>query len=112
VWIYDLRTGMPPMGKRTPLSGEHLRDFECAFGEDPRGGSPRTQQGSGGRFRCFSRQELRARGDSLDISWLAGPSAASGRGEKRTPHGLTVEILGHLRAATAEIEALAATLAP
>ena len=110
VWIYDLRTGCPPFGKRSPLTREHLRDFEQAFGADPAGGSPRVDGGPRGRFRCFTRQEIRDRGDSLDLTWLPGAGAAAGDGSARTPHRLTTEILGRLRAATGELEALCAAL--
>ena len=110
VWIYDLRTGLPPLGKRAPLTREHLRDFEHGFGSDPYGRAPRSDGGPRGRFRCFSRQELRERGDTLDLCWLAGPSAQEAAAAARTPRELTAEILGCLSAAATELEALAAEL--
>jgi type I restriction enzyme M protein len=109
VWFYDLRTGQPPLGKRTPLTRDHLRDFERAFGEDPYGRSPRADGGPQGRFRAFSREELRRRGDSLDLCWLAEPPPAA-FSPGLSSRELCAEILGQLRAATAELEALAAGL--
>jgi type I restriction enzyme M protein len=110
LWIYDLRTGLPPLGKRAPLTREHLRDFERCFGDDPHGEAPRTDSGPRGRFRSFSRQELRDRGDSLDLCWLGGPSAEEAAAAARTPAELTAEILRCLGTATAELQALAAEL--
>ena len=69
VWVYDLRANSPKFGKRTPLTREHFSGFEAAYREDANGRSARTDEGEGGRFRCFSREVVKARGDSLDISW-------------------------------------------
>lgn len=110
VWIYDLRTGLPPLGKRAPLTREHLRDFEHCFGTDPYGRASRSDSGPRGRFRSFSRQELRERGDTLDLCWLGGPSAQEAADAARTPHELTAEILGCLSDATTELQALIAEL--
>lgn len=71
VWIYNLRSGMPIFGKRTPLTREHFVDFERCYGENPDGSGYRLDQGSEGRFRCFTREEIAKRGDNLDINWLA-----------------------------------------
>ena len=39
MWIYDLRSGMPNFGKRSPFTREQLAGFEAAYGADPRGRS-------------------------------------------------------------------------
>lgn len=70
VWVYDLRANTPQFGKRTPLTREFFKEFEKAFGKNADGGSKRTEQGAEGRFRYFSREDIAARGDSLDVSWL------------------------------------------
>jgi len=74
VWVYDLRSNMPSFGKRTPFGTQHLKPFEDAYGEDANGNSPRAENveglGETSRFRVFSRDFIRERGDSLDISWL------------------------------------------
>lgn len=114
VWIYDLRTGLGPLGKRTPLTREHLRDFERFYGDDPSGKARRADPDPSAepndRFRCFSREELRARGDSLDICWLASPGPQASSDPLTTPQALTAEIIARLRTATAELEALSAEL--
>ena len=75
VWVYDLRANMPAFGKRTPLTRSHFADFEAAYGSDPHGLAPRTASGPDGRWQCFSREEISARGDSLDLSWLKDDSS-------------------------------------
>ncbi|MFT3771515.1 MAG: protein kinase [Minicystis sp.] len=61
---------MPRFGKRTKLGEEHFAEFEKAYGDDPHGKSPRRDTGPEGRFRRFTREEIRDRGDNLDIAWL------------------------------------------
>jgi type I restriction enzyme M protein len=74
VWFYDLRANTPQFGKRTQLTREHFSGFETAFGNDPFGGpeslARRVDTGEAGRFRRFTREEIAARNDSLDIAWL------------------------------------------
>jgi len=102
VWVYDLRTNMPSFGKRTPLTREHFKEFEAVFGDDSMGESKRIDQGEEGRFRCFTRKEIKARGDNLDISWLQDES--NGNGEKLPePDVLVAEIMEHLRIAMEEM---------
>jgi type I restriction enzyme M protein len=98
VWIYDLRANMPSFGKRTRLAREHFAEFEAAFGEDPNGGSTRVDQGETGRFRCFTREILRKRGDNLDVSWLNDDSAATHE-EMSKPADISMEIMAKLREA-------------
>src|SRR5690606_6435159 len=78
VWVYDLRANMPSFGKKTPLTREHFAQFEKAFGKDPLGKAKRKDEGEEGRFRCFSREYVRERGDSLDISWLRDETDGNG----------------------------------
>jgi len=70
VWFYDLRTNMPSFGKRTPLTRQHFAEFEQAYGNDPNGQSLRQETDENGRFRRFTREEIAARGDNLDITWI------------------------------------------
>ena len=108
VWVYDLRTRMPAFGKTNPLRPEHFAEFEAAYGDDPNGESERVDQGEAGRFRRFVRAEIAARGDNLDIAWLREETDAE---EGLTdPADITAAILGHLKSALAEIEALAEEL--
>ena len=109
VWVYDLRANMPKFGKRTPLTRAHFGAFEAAFGADANGRSERVDEGEGGRFRCFSREAVRAREDSLDISWLKDDSAEDAAGLPE-PAVLAREAVGELNAAVAELEAMLAEL--
>jgi type I restriction enzyme M protein len=110
-WVYDLRANMPSFGKRTPLTRAHFAEFEAAYGDDPRGRAPRNDQGEGGRLRCFTRDEVRARGDNLDIAWLRDESAQH-RDDLPEPEEIAAEILAKLREAMEELEALSEALAP
>ena len=69
-WIYDMRAGMPVFGKKQPLTPSHFAEFEECFGPDPLGTSTRKDLGAKGRFRRFTRQQIAARNDNLDIAWL------------------------------------------
>lgn len=105
VWIYDARSGAPSYGKTNPFKAEDLADFVAAFGDDPLGGAPRTDGGEEGRFRRFTREEIAARGDNLDISWLKDTSADAEDGLE-TPEDIAAAIEGHLTLALMEVRAL------
>lgn len=109
VWVYDLRTNLPSFGKRTPFGRAHLKEFEDAFGDDPNGQSPRTDQGEEGRFRRFTREEISKRGDNLDITWLRDDSVERAE-DLPEPEVIAAEILEHLRVAMEEMEALSEML--
>lgn len=109
VWVYDLRANMPTFGKTSPLTEAHFATFERAYGDDPNGGAPRKDEGEQGRFRCFSREDIAARGDNLDISWLRDTSADA-EDSLSEPEELIAAIMGHLKAALAEIEVLSEEL--
>jgi len=111
VWIYDLRTNMPSFGKRTPFGLEHLRPFMAAFGDDPLGRSPRTDEGEEGRFRRFTREEIRKRGDNLDITWLRDDSVDRAE-DLPEPEEIAAQILTHLQTAQEEMQALLELLEP
>lgn len=109
VWIYDQRAQMPKFGKTTPLTQAHFEGFEQAFGKDPLGKERGPDEGEAGRWRKFTREEILARGDNLDIAWLreAEDEAEEGLIE---PDDIAAAILGHLQVASLEIEALMAEL--
>lgn len=77
VWIYDLRAGQPAYGKTRPLEIADFNAFRKAYGAKPNGDAKRTDQGLEGRFRAFSREEIRQRNDNLDITWLRGTDEAA-----------------------------------
>jgi Type I restriction modification DNA specificity domain len=94
----------PAFGKTTPLKREHFADFEQAFGNDPFGKAKRKDQG-GGRFRRFSRDQIAARDDNLDIARLRDEEAEERLTEAED---IAAAIMEHLRSALDEIEALTA----
>lgn len=105
VWVYDMRANMPSFGKRTPFTREHFAEFEKAYGKDSLGKSKRKDQGEEGRFRKFTREEIKKRGDNLDIAWLKDESAGAS-GEVGDPEEIAAEIVEKLGIAMQEIEAL------
>jgi type I restriction enzyme M protein len=105
IWVYDLRANMPNFGKTNPIATEHFADFVAAYGDDPNGHGIRLDQGPEGRFRRFTREEIAARGDSLDITWLRDDNGASEEA-LIDPDDIAAAIIGHLKAALAEIEAV------
>ena len=109
VWIYDMRAGAPAYGKTNPLKRADFDGFVAAFGDDPLGAADRTDEGDIGRFRRFTRAEIAARGDNLDVTWLkdTSPDAEDGLD---TPEDIAAAIEGHLMAALEEIGALTAEL--
>lgn len=109
VWIYDARSGAPSYGKTNPFKVSDLDDFAKAFGNDPLGGAKRKDQGEEGRFRRFTRAEIAARGDNLDITWLKDTSAEAEDGLE-TPEDIAAAIEGHLKIALEEMAALVGEL--
>jgi type I restriction enzyme M protein len=109
VWMYDLRANMPQYGKRTQLTREHFAEFEVAFGDDPLVGAKafakRKDTGEQGRYRKFTREQIAARGDSLDIAWLKDDSDTSAD-ELPEPAVLAQEAMGELDAALDELRGI------
>jgi type I restriction enzyme M protein len=109
VWVYDLRANMPQYGKRTVLTRAHFAEFETAFGADPLGGAKslaqRKDTGETGRFRKFTRAEIAARGDSLDIAWLKDDSDTSNDAMPE-PAVLAQEAMGELELALEELRGI------
>jgi type I restriction enzyme M protein len=109
VWVYDLRNDMPAFGKTRPLTVTDFAKFEAAFGDDPLGNTKRKDQGETGRFRCFSREQIKARNDNLDISWLRDTEADAEQ-HLTEPEDIAAAIIGHLKAALEDIETLSEEL--
>ncbi|MCL9982951.1 MAG: type I restriction-modification system subunit M [Erythrobacter sp.] len=105
VWIYDMRTGAPAFGKTRPITEADFADFVACFGDNPDGEAPRTAQGEEGRWRCFTREEIAARGDNLDIIWLKDTSGDPEDGLD-SPEDIASAIEGHLTLALEEVRAL------
>ena len=113
VWVYDLRANMPAFGKRTALSREHFAAFEAAYGDDPWGApaslKKRRDEGDQGRWRRFTREEVSARGDNLDLAWLKEDSDSVDE-VLAEPAELARGAADHLGAAIDDLQALLAEL--
>jgi type I restriction enzyme M protein len=109
VWVYDLRANTPQFGKRTPFTLDFLKPFIAAYGNKPDGSAKRTDEGETGRLRCFTREWIGERGDSLDIAWLKDDSAVDAA-DLPEPAALAQEAMDELEHAMAELEAILAEL--
>ncbi len=105
VWVYDMRANMPAFGKTRPLTVADFAGFEAAYGADPNGGAERRETGEDGRWRMFTREAIAARNDNLDIAWLRDTEAEAEEALTE-PEDIAAAIVGHLKAALEEIEAL------
>ena len=125
VWFYDLRTNMPSFGKRTPFTEEHVTNFMECYGEDPNGGSDRdeatgldkeSKDKSGDalrehtRWRCYTREEVAARGDNLDVTWIRDESIERAE-DLPEPDEIAEEIIARLHNALDDMSALRELLA-
>jgi type I restriction enzyme M protein len=111
VWVYDMRANMPAFGKTRPLTVEDFAEFEGVYGDDPNGGAKRKDQVEEGRWRCFRRDDIKARNDNLDIAWLRDTEAEAEE-QLTEPEDIAAAIIGHLKAALEEIETLSEELVP
>lgn len=111
VWVYDMRANMPAFGKTRPLTVADFADFEKMYGDDPTGGGKRKDQGEDGRWRCFTRDAIKARNDNLDIAWLRDTEAETEE-QLTEPEDIAAAIIGHLKAALDDIETLSDELDP
>lgn len=108
-WLYDLRSGAPRFGRRTPLTAAFFSDFVERFGEWPVEQRPRPEDRQSERFRRFSREELRAYDDNLDMGWH-GQDDDVEEGPALRAEELSAMILLELKAALADAEGLHAEL--
>ncbi len=111
VWVYDMRANMPAFGKTRPLTVADFADFEAAYGADPNGAAKRKDQGEEGRWRKFNRDAIAARNDNLDIAWLRDTEVEAEEALTE-PEDIAAAIIGHLKAALEEIEALSDDVEP
>lgn len=104
VWVYDMRANVDAFGKTKPLTLEDFKPFEKAFGSDEHGNSKRKDEGEEGRFRFFSREQIAARNENLDIAWLRDTSNDP-EDEMTEPDELAAAIAVHLKNALEEVDA-------
>ena len=103
VWFYDLRTNMPSFGKRNPQTEAHFDDFIQAYiAED------RTQV-KDERWSCFTREEIRDKGDNLDLGLIADESLSVYE-DLPDPIDSAEEAIGKLDRATALLQDVVAEL--
>jgi type I restriction enzyme M protein len=110
IWFYDMRARMPSFGKTHPITDKDFAPFIKAFGDDAFGKARRKDEGGEGRFRKFTREEIATRNDNLDISWLREDMERADEGPTDL-EDIAAAILGHLRSALDEIEAVTEELA-
>ena len=117
-----MRANMPQFGKRTPFTRDYfrtatgapastLRDkFEDVFGPDPLGGpaalAQRVDTGEAGRWRKYTREQVKARGDNLDISWLKDDNAETAEAQRDEPALVARLVMRELTGAMADLRSL------
>jgi type I restriction enzyme M protein len=99
---------MPKFGKTRPLRSDHFREFEAVYGENPYGLTMRSGAIESDRWRSFSRADLAARDDNLDLVWLTPHGSFDD--DSIAPQEVASTIIFHLQAAIAEIELLSEEL--
>jgi type I restriction enzyme M protein len=134
-WVYDLRTNMQTFGKRSPFTEKYLESFVNVYGDDSNGQSKReegvynilgcttevevsaaAEKGEESspepgeklencRFRKFSRQFIKDKGDSLDITWLKDNSITDAANLPK-PDVLATEAMTELTEALREMNQL------
>ena len=105
VWVYDLRSRMPPFGRNRAMTLEDFRDFITAFGTSAFGDDKRNDEGEDGRFRVFNRNDISERSDNLDISWVREDEKGLDL-VLQDPEAIASAIIDHLRAALLDVEAV------
>jgi len=117
VWVYDLRANMPQFGKRTRFTAQHLQEFYDAVGHDLTQVDEAARQafierhaGEGGnpeacRLRCFSREQIRQKDDSLDLAWIRDDSVEDSANLPE-PDVLINEALEEMAGAMQELQAI------
>jgi type I restriction enzyme M protein len=117
VWVYDLRANMPQFGKRTLFTAQHLQEFYDAVGHDLITVDEAARQdfiarhaGAGGnpeacRLRCFSREQIRQKDDSLDLAWIRDDSVEDSASLPE-PDVLITQALEEMAGAMQELQAI------
>ncbi|HCE3618644.1 TPA: N-6 DNA methylase [Vibrio parahaemolyticus] len=118
VWVYDLRSNMPKFGKRTVLSKKQFDEFYEAVGSDLTQVDENARQNflskhkdeiDGCRLRCFSRNEIKAKDESLDLSWIRDENNEDAS-KLPAPDVLINEALVEMAGAMEELKAILADL--
>jgi type I restriction enzyme M protein len=108
VWIFDARSNVPGITKKDrPLTAQHFAEFEQCYGSGPNGQSKREDLGETGRFRRFSRGDIKARGCKLDVTWLKDESLEDSD-ELPEPEDLAAEAITELEAVVDDLREIVA----
>lgn len=107
IWFFDMRTNVLPFSKRRPLVGADFDEFMSCYGTDPFGHSQRAEAAHG-RFKEFSRQEIREQDDDLNIQWMSDNRSDE---EVMDASELISAMSVQLRAANLQLEELADLMA-
>ena len=106
LWVYDLRTNQHFTQKTNQMRDSHLADFVASY----KAGRPHSERVETEQFKCFSYEELMARGKAnLDILWLKDDSLMDAA-DLPAPDVLAREIIGELEVALEEFNAIASSL--
>lgn len=105
ITYYDMRTSAPRFGRKRPLADADFAEFERVFAE-----RPKAEDVPSGRWRTFSRSDIAARDDNLNISWLQ-PELSPEESEAADPLTVLALMTDQLRNALEEAELLAEELA-
>lgn len=118
VWVYDLRSNMPQFGKRTLLTAKHFEEFYQAVGSDLTQVDDKTRKefidnhkddADACRLRCFTREEIAKKDDSLDLSWIRDENTEDAA-DLPEPDVLINEALTEMAGAIDELRAILAEL--
>jgi type I restriction enzyme M protein len=107
VWVYDLRTNTQRFRKGRNLNAGVFADFIRLYGADPFGRSPRDGADDP-RFRSFTREEIAARNDNLDLRWLS--EARRDELDERDPEEILAVLVQTLKTALSDVEGIAAEM--
>ena len=121
VWFYDLRTNTESLGKRNPLARRHFADFVTAYtgglsmeevkdnydGTIDFGKRQATEAGSrpDERWSCLSREDIKAKNDSLDLGLIADESYST-NGSTADPLEVAEEAMEELAQMTEELKSM------
>ena len=70
IWIYDLRTNIDNIAKRTALTTEHFKEFVELYNK--------RKEGLSERWKKFSIEDIKKRDFNLDIFWIKNKDLDSG----------------------------------
>ena len=111
-WIYDARTNIPRITKRTrPLTETHFREFELCYGDNPNGDAERNESDSkDNRWRAFDIKRIEELDFKLDgLRWLKDESLDDPK-SLPDPEDLASDAVMELEAAINELNMVMALL--